>query len=377
MIGRLPATRSSRRSGRTTTLLGRPTGSQLRSAESAPSSTRSTGPTPTSSPTSDTVRLDHSRLRVDVHEFRSAAELGLSLLRVGRSEEAFEHLELAEAAYAGDFLEEDLYAEWAVKPREELRATYISVARALAEIATASGDHDRSSRYALRILERDAYDERAHLLHTSALAEAGRHGQSRRAYHAYVTRMEEIGRRAGVDSSSTSADLSPSLRSRRSEEEDRCPRRIEPQVGRQPLVGWRRSGLPGGGRLRDLPGSSGVHPRFTGKSGGTLGDRRRGCELQGQRDPAQLEDVAGAAWREGDKGDPGAPATALWGREMNSDGTVIASSGVDLNPNSRAGSAPAGIGCCSARYHDVRARCERPPEDAGIIVPRFGDGLRE
>lgn len=140
-----------------------------------------------------TVRLDHSRLRVDVDEFLSAAELGLSLLHVGRSEEALEHLELAEAAYKGDFLEEDLYAEWAVKPREELRATYISVARALAEIATASGDHDGSSRFALRILERDAYDERAHLLHTSALAAAGRYGQSRRAYHAYVTRMEEIG----------------------------------------------------------------------------------------------------------------------------------------------------------------------------------------
>ncbi len=33
--------------------------------------------------------------------------------------------------YTGDFLEEDLYSDWSASLREEARATYVSIARAL------------------------------------------------------------------------------------------------------------------------------------------------------------------------------------------------------------------------------------------------------
>jgi DNA-binding SARP family transcriptional activator len=98
----------------------------------------------------------------------------------------------AEAAYAGDFLPEDPFDDWAIPLREEARNAYVAVARALAEDSGRRGDHDAAARLLLRILERDAFDERAHLGLVSALVAAGRHGEARRAYRSYVARMEEL-----------------------------------------------------------------------------------------------------------------------------------------------------------------------------------------
>jgi hypothetical protein len=44
----------------------------------------------------------------------------------------------------------------------------------------------------LRILERDPFDEGAHLGLVAALVAAGRHGEARRRYGFYATKMEEI-----------------------------------------------------------------------------------------------------------------------------------------------------------------------------------------
>ena len=76
--------------------------------------------------------------------------------------------------------------------REEAQATYISIARSLAEAAAADGEADAATRYYLRILERDAYDEGAHLGLVSALVAAGRHGEGRRRYGFYAAKMDEI-----------------------------------------------------------------------------------------------------------------------------------------------------------------------------------------
>jgi LuxR family maltose regulon positive regulatory protein len=79
------------------------------------------------------------------------------------------------------------------RPREEARAAYIAVARKLVELATAHADHASAARYALRILERDAYDERAHLALVATRHAAGSHGEAARAYRRYTQRMREIG----------------------------------------------------------------------------------------------------------------------------------------------------------------------------------------
>jgi DNA-binding SARP family transcriptional activator len=139
------------------------------------------------------VGLDLAHMTLDVEDFLSSARRGFSLRRDGFDDEAMAMLAAAEEAYAGDFLEEDPYEDWSVALREEARATYIAVARTLAQAAADVGDHDSAARYFLRLLERDPYDEEAHLGLIRTLESAGRHGEARRCYRTYVTRMSDLG----------------------------------------------------------------------------------------------------------------------------------------------------------------------------------------
>ena len=135
------------------------------------------------------VRLDLDHVRLDLESFLTAAAQALD----ASSAESGGELARAEALYTGDFLEEDAYEEWVLLPREEARAVYLDVVHGLTEAARAANRVDDVARYARRLLERDPYDERAHLDLVAALEQAGRHGEARRAYGAYSARMDEIG----------------------------------------------------------------------------------------------------------------------------------------------------------------------------------------
>jgi ATP/maltotriose-dependent transcriptional regulator MalT/DNA-binding SARP family transcriptional activator len=139
------------------------------------------------------VSLDLDHVAVDLEAFLEEAAAGLALHDAGRTAQAHARLAAAEAAYAGDLLEEDLYEDWAVAAREQARDMYVRVARRLAGDAHAAGDHDGAVRLLLRVLERDAFDEDAHLALVSALVDAGRHGEARRAFRVYRGRMGEVG----------------------------------------------------------------------------------------------------------------------------------------------------------------------------------------
>jgi DNA-binding SARP family transcriptional activator len=138
------------------------------------------------------IGLRSANVEVDVETFIERSEQALDSYR-NRPDESLPLLEAAEAAYVGDFLEEDLYEDWATPLREEARAQYLAVVVALAETAEAAGQADATIRYRLRALERDSYDEGAHLGLVAAFLAAGRHGEARRAYREYAARMEEIG----------------------------------------------------------------------------------------------------------------------------------------------------------------------------------------
>jgi ATP/maltotriose-dependent transcriptional regulator MalT/DNA-binding SARP family transcriptional activator len=138
------------------------------------------------------LRVDLEHLPVDVESFLAAATEALALART-HSPEAADRLAAAEACYTGDFLEEDLYDDWADAFRLEAQTTYIQVARALASAAAAAGDYDAAGRYLLRVLERDPYDEPAQIALVGALAAAGRHGRARSSYRTYCGRMRELG----------------------------------------------------------------------------------------------------------------------------------------------------------------------------------------
>jgi ATP/maltotriose-dependent transcriptional regulator MalT/DNA-binding SARP family transcriptional activator len=138
------------------------------------------------------VSLDADHVMVDVEHFLTGAERGLELLRQGRGEEGLALLAAVEPRYRGDFLEEDLYEDWAADLREQARAVYVAVLRALADAAVAAGDPDGAVRRQLRLLERDPYDEAAHLDLVRTLETGGRHGEARRHYTIYTVRMREL-----------------------------------------------------------------------------------------------------------------------------------------------------------------------------------------
>jgi DNA-binding SARP family transcriptional activator len=141
----------------------------------------------------NSVALDLDHLSTDLETFFLLAERARGLGSTDGDGIAFSALADAEVAYTGDFLEEDPYEEWAVAVREEAQATYLGVARALAVLSSARGDVDGAIRLWLRVLEKDQFDEGAHLELVGMLNRAGRHGEARRRFGIYVERMAEIG----------------------------------------------------------------------------------------------------------------------------------------------------------------------------------------
>jgi len=141
----------------------------------------------------DAVALNLGSVDVDLERFLASASAGLDRLRRGDDLGAMPLLEAAEATYSGDFLEENPYDDWAAPVREEARAAYIAVARALAENFVTRGEPDAATRYLLRILEADPYDEDAHLRLVRALSDARRYGEAHRHYLGYRRAMKELG----------------------------------------------------------------------------------------------------------------------------------------------------------------------------------------
>jgi DNA-binding SARP family transcriptional activator len=140
----------------------------------------------------ETTALIVENLALDVEIFLAEADRGLGLIRSGQHQRGVAVLRTAESRYVGDFLEEQPYADWAISLREEARAAYLAVGEALAQFDMTSGDHDSAARRYLRMLERDLYNEPAHLGLVSAMLATGRHGAARRLYGIYASRMAEL-----------------------------------------------------------------------------------------------------------------------------------------------------------------------------------------
>jgi len=134
--------------------------------------------------------LRRQHIVIDVEEFLAEAAAALAAHR--SRGDALEALARAEARYTGDFCDEDLDAPYLTALREEARATYVATLRALAEEYARRDDPDAATRCLLRLLAKDPYDEPAHLALVRTLDRAGRYGEARRLYRAYVARMAEL-----------------------------------------------------------------------------------------------------------------------------------------------------------------------------------------
>jgi DNA-binding SARP family transcriptional activator len=137
------------------------------------------------------VWLDRSQVNVDVEKFLTDALAALAAHRAGQPDAA-ERLIATVSAYTGDFLEDDAHQDWVTSLAEEVRATRISLLRALAAQLRQIGDTVEATRYLLRLLGQDPFDEHAHLDLINIQLDAGHLGEARRHYHIYVQRMKEI-----------------------------------------------------------------------------------------------------------------------------------------------------------------------------------------
>jgi DNA-binding SARP family transcriptional activator len=136
------------------------------------------------------LRLDH--IDVDLIEFLTSADRAIDLMAKGDSDGATAPLERGRQLYAGDFLEEDLYEDWAVEAREEARSRLLMILRLLARLATDRGDDESAGQYLAQLLEREPYDEDAWLALIAGQLRLRRHGEARRRYAAYARRMAEL-----------------------------------------------------------------------------------------------------------------------------------------------------------------------------------------
>ncbi|HET6775184.1 MAG TPA: BTAD domain-containing putative transcriptional regulator [Acidimicrobiales bacterium] len=141
----------------------------------------------------DTVWIDVDHAEVDLVRFAELAAAAAAERKSGPGPSSTDALAAAEVAYVGDAFPEDPYEDWTVSSRERARASYLSVARTLADDSAAAGDAATAVRCYLRVIEHDPYDEHAHLGLVGTYLAAGQQGEARRAYRAYCARMEDIG----------------------------------------------------------------------------------------------------------------------------------------------------------------------------------------
>jgi LuxR family maltose regulon positive regulatory protein len=140
----------------------------------------------------DVYSLDVGRAGwVDAEAFEAGCEAGRRAEAAGDREAAIRYLVAAESLYAGDFLVEEQFSDWAAARRERLRDQYLDVLLRLLRHHEAAGRSDMAVEYAKKALAADPYLEPCYrdlMRHSAAL---GDHGGVLRAYTRCQAAMRE------------------------------------------------------------------------------------------------------------------------------------------------------------------------------------------
>jgi DNA-binding SARP family transcriptional activator len=122
------------------------------------------------------------RFIVDVEEFEAHWLQGRTLETAGDRQRAIREYELAEAAYQGDFLQDDPYEDWSTLRREGLKDIILAILGRLSEAAFEAQDYEGCVLRCQKIIETDPCREDAYqrLIRSHALM-----GQPRRAQRWY------------------------------------------------------------------------------------------------------------------------------------------------------------------------------------------------
>jgi LuxR family transcriptional regulator, maltose regulon positive regulatory protein len=148
-------------------------------------------------------------LWLDSAAFADACAEGLALLDAGRAEEGAACLTRATALYAGDYLPDAVYEDWAAAERERLRATFLRAADRLAAALAELGHDDAALEVCRRILAHDSCWERAYRIQMLAHARQGNRPQALRCYQRCA---ETLDAELGVAPARATRDLHERIR---------------------------------------------------------------------------------------------------------------------------------------------------------------------
>jgi DNA-binding SARP family transcriptional activator len=123
----------------------------------------------------DLIALPAEGLRVDVDEFRSAADQARRCSDLDAYAKAVE-------LYKGDLLPDDRYEDWAIGPQEELRLEYLALLEEQAALLESRGDVAGATRAVGQLIAADPLLEEAHVRLIRLQALAGRRADAMRQY---------------------------------------------------------------------------------------------------------------------------------------------------------------------------------------------------
>ena len=126
--------------------------------------------------------LAPGRVSIDADDFEARARDGLRALQRGDTERAQETLTAAARAYAGNFLADEPYAEWALSERERLRDLAAQVLRGLADMCRVADDEDAVAAHLQRLVELEPLDLEAQRELIGLMLRRGRHSEALRRY---------------------------------------------------------------------------------------------------------------------------------------------------------------------------------------------------
>jgi len=128
----------------------------------------------------------------DAEEMEAGAAAGRSAEQAGDLQAAAAAYERAAACYAGEYLADSPYEEWALTERERLRLLYVDVANRLGELRLGMGDVEAAAAVSRQLLRHESCDEEAHRRLIRCYGAAGHRTMVVRQYRAYVECAERM-----------------------------------------------------------------------------------------------------------------------------------------------------------------------------------------
>ncbi len=124
--------------------------------------------------------LERASIWIDADDFETSARAGARARVEGDVETAEAALSRAVGLYRGDFLAEEIYADWAFGERDRLRELAGQALRGLHELKVEAGDLDGATEQLQRLGELEPYDLEVHRDLMALLVRRGRHPEAAR-----------------------------------------------------------------------------------------------------------------------------------------------------------------------------------------------------